>query len=110
MKKWLKKKFSQWCKEAWYHEHGKVSPTPEYDAHIGHAISGSKYQKNIESSSMNFTIYSAIGGHVLEMTINEYNPSQLQTNYPRKVLHIIPNGEDLGNSLGKIITLEMLKQ
>lgn len=109
MKKWLKKKFSEWCKEAWYHEHGKVSPTPDYDSHIGHAIVGAKYNttKSIESSSINFTIYPAIGGHVLEMTMHD--PQQIQVNYPRKVLHIIPSGEDLGNSLGKIITLEMLK-
>lgn len=109
MKKWLKKKFSDWCKEAWYNEHGKVSPTPDYDSHI---IVGAKYNttRSIETTSLNFALYPATGGHVLEMTINEYNPSQLQTNYPRKVLHIIPNGEDLGSALGKIITLEMLRK
>lgn len=106
--KWLKKKFRQWSIEAW---NGSQVEKHELEAQYGHPISSGKYStRSIETSSLNFALYPAIGGHVLEMTINEYNPSQLQVNYPRKVLHIIPNGEDLGNSLGKIITLEMLKQ
>lgn len=107
--KWLKKKFKQWSIEAWNSaqvEHNSVEPMSTLSSGSYHYNS----TKTIESSSLNFALYPAIGGHVLEMTINEYNPNQLQVNYPRKVLHIIPSGEDLGNSLGKIITLEMLKQ
>lgn len=106
--KWLKKKFKQWSIEAWNSSQLEQNVV---EREYGHPISSGKYStRNIESSSLNFALYPAIGGHVLEMTINEYNAGQLQVNYPRKVLHIIPNGEDLGNSLGKIITLEMLKQ
>lgn len=107
MKKWLKKKFKQWSIEAW--NSAKVEPYKEVET-IGQTV-GSKYHtKSIETSSINFTLYPATGGHVLEMEINDYNPHQLQVNYPKKVLHIIPSGEDLGSALGKIITLEMLKK
>jgi hypothetical protein len=105
--KWLKKKFKQWSIEAW--NSAQVEPLREVDTI--HQIVGSKYHtKSIETSSINFTLYPATGGHVLEMTMNDYNPSAIQVNYPRKVLHIIPSGEDLGTALGKIITLEMLKK
>jgi hypothetical protein len=107
--KWFKKKFKQWCIEAWNSaqvEHDSVEPMSKLSSGSYHYNS----TKTIESSSLNFTLYPATGGHVLEMTINDYNPSSLQVNYPRKVLHIISSGEDLGDALGKIITLEMLRK
>lgn len=105
--KWLKKKFKQWSIEAW--NSARVEPLKEVET-IGQLVSSKYHTRNIETSSMNFTLYPAIGGHVLEMTMNDYDPSHLQVNYPKKVLHIIPSGEDLGSALGKIITLEMLKK
>jgi hypothetical protein len=107
--KWLKKKFKQWSIEAW---NSAQVERDEVEPRYGQAISSSKVYstRSIETSSLNFTLYPATGGHVLEMTMNDYNPSSLQVNYPRKVLHIIPSGEDLGDALGKIITLELLKQ
>jgi hypothetical protein len=54
---------------------------------------------------MNFTIYQANGGHVLEF--NEYD----QFNDRRtQRLYIISSDRDLGQGLAEIITLELLKK
>jgi hypothetical protein len=52
-----------------------------------------------ESTSLNFTVHTAAGGKVVE-----YRTSSGQSK-----LYIIPEGTDLGQEIGKIITLEILK-
>jgi hypothetical protein len=54
---------------------------------------------------MNFTIYSANGGYVMEY--NMYDP---RTDERNNALHIITSDQDLGQSIGHIITLEMLRK
>ncbi len=52
-----------------------------------------------ESTSLNFTVHTAAGGKVVE-----YRTSSGQSK-----LYIIPEGADLGQEIGKIITLEILR-
>jgi hypothetical protein len=54
---------------------------------------------------MNFTIYHANGGHVLEY--NEYDPI---TDRRTQKLYIISSDKDLGQGLAEIITLEHLRK
>jgi hypothetical protein len=52
-----------------------------------------------ESTSLNFTVHTASGGKIVE-----YRTSSGQSK-----LYIIPEGADLGQEIGKIITLEILR-
>jgi hypothetical protein len=58
----------------------------------------------IGKEGMNFTIHPATGGYILEYRVydrkNDRNDNKL---------HIINNDQDLGESIGKIITLEILR-
>ena len=58
----------------------------------------------ISKEGMNFTIHPAAGGYILEYRVydrkNDRNDNKL---------HIINEDQDLGESIGKIITLEILR-
>ena len=57
------------------------------------------------NSAMNFTVYSAIGGKVIQF--NSYNPN-IDCHY--QSLYIITDQEDMGVELGQIITKESLSR
>lgn len=54
---------------------------------------------------MNFQIYPATGGFVLE-----YSKYDLKTDRTNRTLHIIPDDQDLGTSIAHVITIEMLRK
>lgn len=56
------------------------------------------------TSGMNFTIYRASGGHIVEY--RQYDT--LKDRHDNK-LHIVTDEKDLGEELGKIITFETLR-
>jgi|DEB0MinimDraft_12_1074336.scaffolds.fasta_scaffold72698_1 hypothetical protein len=62
-------------------------------------------QDRLRSQSMTFNIHSASGGHVLEYSV--YNN---KTDQHENTLHLIPSSEELGQSIGHAITLEMLRK
>lgn len=74
-------------------------------------VSGHRKQRlvanhnEINARGMNFTLYNAIGGYVVEM--RRYDA---KTDRHDNVLHIIPNDKELGESLTQIMTYELLKQ
>jgi hypothetical protein len=53
---------------------------------------------------MNFTVYRASGGHIIET--RTYDRHKDRNNHG---LHIITDDKDLGDEIGKIITYENLK-
>lgn len=59
---------------------------------------------HIGKEGMNFTIHSAAGGYILEYRVydrkNDRNDNKL---------HIINQDQDLGESIGKIVTMEILR-
>ena len=67
----------------------------------GDSIKGSSPR----SQGMNFTVYPANGGHVLEY--NYYDP---KTDRHNNSLHLINADQNMGDVIGHAITLEMLKR
>ena len=61
--------------------------------------------ESLRTRGMNFSIHPASGGHVLE-----YNSYNNKTDEYENTLHLIPSDNDLGQSIGHAITLEMLKK
>jgi len=59
------------------------------------------YNKKFPNQKININIYSANGGYIMEIASH---PGQVGE------LYIIPDGHDLGNEIGKIITHKMLKE
>jgi hypothetical protein len=59
---------------------------------------------SIGAQGMNFTIYSANGGHVVEYRSYDTKSDERINN-----LHIINSGEDMGERIGQIVTLELLR-
>jgi hypothetical protein len=94
IKKWFKKKFKEWSKEAW--ESGREI--------VGQDIV-------VESNSMrsepvlNFTIYNAIGGKIVEFRYHDRLKDRTHTQ-----MYIIGKDDDFGERIAKIATLEVLKQ
>ena len=60
--------------------------------------------RSIDSNGMNFTVYRANGGHVIET--RAYDRHKDRNNHG---LHIITDDKDLGEEIGKIITFEHLR-
>jgi uncharacterized protein YacL (UPF0231 family) len=62
-------------------------------------------RESLRSSGMNFTIYQANGGTIVE--INQYDHKTDRNDHN---LHIITNDQDLGQGIAHIVTFEMLKR
>lgn len=71
-----------------------AGPTASPDGHI-----------HLRESSMNFRLYPATGGHIVE-----YSYYDEKTDQNTQALHLIPSDQDLGDSISKIMTLEALKR
>jgi hypothetical protein len=59
---------------------------------------------SLDSPALHFKVYKASGGYIVET--NQYNH---KTDRHNNGLHIITSDKDLGQEIGKIITLECLK-
>ena len=59
----------------------------------------------LRSAGMNFTLYNAQGGWVLE-----YHTYDNKTDTTENRIHIIQDTEDFGDRLSKILTLELLRR
>lgn len=91
--KWFKRWFANKCREAW-EDANKV----EQDS--VQLVSS----ESIRSHGMNFTVYRANGGHVIETRI--YDRKRDDNNMS---LHVITDDKDLGEEIGRIITFEHLR-
>lgn len=118
--KWFDSWFAKKSKEVW-------ERAAQKDSNLGLAISGANYdvQKAISLSQnmklisnlptpntecINFQIYPANGGHVVEISFSDPMQIHVHNNSSHRSLHIIPSSEDLGQAISKIITIEMLKK
>ncbi len=100
IKKWFKKKFREWSKEAWYSEQGAekiVGMTAQIDSVHGGSLDS--------EPTLQFTVYNAIGGKVVEFRTYDKNRDRRHHQ-----VYIISKDEDFGEKIGKIATLETLKQ
>ena len=96
---WFKKKVIQWVREDWN------KARPEQDVLVSNTIGTVSKSRRLDQHGMNFTIYSANGGYVMEYT--SYDP---RTDERNNALHIITSDQDLGQGIAHIITLEMLRK
>jgi hypothetical protein len=97
--KWFKKKFREWCKEAWYDEqkiekHDIIGSGPTIEARSIHS-----------DPVLNFTIYNAVGGKIVEFRYYDKKNDRSSTQ-----MYIIGKDDDFGDKIAKIATLEVLKQ
>jgi hypothetical protein len=95
--KWLKKMVINWVREDWDNVRSETMtsnsrnriPVPPQE---------------INSNGMNFTVYRANGGHIIEHRVYDRRLDNTNNN-----LHIITDDKDLGEEIGKIITYEQLR-
>ena len=98
--KWFKKKFREWCIEAW---------NAEQDTGRTEKVSGASMSiepRSIHSDPvLNFTIYNAVGGKIVEFRYYDKKNDRSSTQ-----MYIIGKDDDFGDKIAKIATLEVLKQ
>lgn len=105
--KWFDKWFFNKCRQAWDEAKNPIEEDcpSTYSMRKGRAIAVGPSTRSLESNGVNFRLYNASGGYVVEL--NHYDS---QTDRQTTGLHIIPSSEDLGQSLAHIITVEALKR
>jgi hypothetical protein len=97
---WLYKKFKHMWENRYLYEETVGSPEP-----TDRVVSSGNILHSRRGNGLNFQIYGASGGYVLECSHYDDNTDKHYQN-----LHVIANGEDLGESISKIITIEMLRR
>ena len=100
MFKWINKWFNKKVEQAWNEARNQAMPSDE-----SIKLSTISRGRRLEQNGMNFTIYNAVGGHIME-----YSHYDERTDHSTKTLHIITTEADLGQSIAHIITYEMLKK
>jgi hypothetical protein len=102
--KWFKKKFRNWCIEAWntrYEENQVI----ENDSKVRMGTAISMGNSGLSSqSTLQFTVYNAIGGKVIEF--RRYDNRNDRSDFS---VYVIGKDEDFGEKISKIATLETLK-
>lgn len=94
---WLKKKLYHWINSA-------------YDNHVvecePHSIGRSIVTSTLDSDrNIRFNVYKATGGTIIETSFYDRHKDRHNSS-----LHIITDDQDIGKEIGKIITMETLKQ
>lgn len=92
---WLKRKFAQWCREAWENSRDE-DRTYAVDVVQSRSIDASK--------SIRFTLYPASGGYVIE---HYKNDRMRDSDGP--TLTIVNNGDSIGQAIEHVIAIESLK-
>lgn len=92
---WLKRKFAQWCREAWENSRDE-NRTYAVDVVQSRSIDASK--------SIRFTLYPASGGYVIE---HYKNDRMRDSDGP--TLTIVNNGDSIGQAIEHVIAIESLK-
>jgi hypothetical protein len=93
---WFKRKFAQWCREAWENSRHEDRTYAVVDSVQSRSIDANK--------SIRFTIYPASGGYVIEHYKNE---RMRESDGP--TLTIVNNGDSIGQAIEHVIAVESLK-
>ena len=107
--------FDNWFKKK-VHWANSITQEKDYDDGPHLVMTGSKRQHRgigihpresteLESRGTSFNLYSANGGHVVELRHYDEKADRMKNS-----LHIVPHDKDLGESLNHIITYEALKR
>jgi len=92
---WLKRKFAQWCREAWENSH---------DENRTYAVDSIQSRSIDANKSIRFTLYPASGGYVIE---HYKNDRMRDSDGP--TLTIVNNGDSIGEAIEHAIAIESLK-
>jgi hypothetical protein len=101
--KWFKNKVIEWVKEDWNNSSQRTNDNGLVP--VDRLTVTSSKGRRLDQHGMNFTIYSANGGYVMEYSM--YDP---RTDERNNALHIITSDQDLGQGIAHIITFEMLRK
>ena len=102
--KWFKRMVVKWVKEDW----DNASPATESSGlnKVRRGIVTSMGSDNIDGhAGLNITVMSAIGGKIV--TFRHYDRRKDDTNYRH---YVIPDELDFERELGKMITMESIRQ
>lgn len=112
--KWFKRWFRNQCIHAWETKDDdseivgenpiSAGPRTRVRVRTSNAINGNDI-RTPNGNGVNFVLYPATGGNILEVRIFDERTGDSSVS-----LHIITLDQDLGESIGKIITLEALKR
>jgi hypothetical protein len=94
----MKKTFKQHLRD-WLFDHD--SNADEYNQNFVRVDE----ENRLESNGMRFQLYRATGGYVIE--VRSYDEHKDRTNTS---MYVITDDRDLGEELGKIVTMECLKR
>jgi len=75
-----------------------------YDSNSTKSICEPMSTSSLNGKGMNFSIYSASGGHVMEYRMYDEKTDKMINN-----LHIITSDQDMGERIGLIVTTEILR-
>jgi hypothetical protein len=91
--KWLKRKFVRWIRQDWYNNE-LVEKSPPVA--VG--------SRAVEIDGLSFNIMSATGGTVVQCRYYERKTDR--TGYHT---HVIPDGENIAERIGQIVSMELLR-
>jgi hypothetical protein len=101
---WFKKKVIEWVREDWDSSSKRANDNGLVEMNRSTSVVH-QHGRRLDQHGMNFTIYSANGGYVMEY--NTYDP---KTDERSTALHIIHSDQDLGQGIAHVITFEMLRK
>jgi hypothetical protein len=102
---WFNKWFANKCRQAWKEASWNIEVEDDkYAINTKTASVGLSRGRILDQRGMNFTIYPANGGYVME-----YSKYDERTDRHNQTLHIIPSEQELGQGIAHVITYEMLK-
>lgn len=97
---WVKHKVRSWLAE----ETEKEDCVNSTGIAKANAYIGSPYSNRLDAPGINFRICKATGGYVVETSSYDINTDRSRSN-----LHIITDEQDMGQEIGKILTMEALR-
>ena len=96
--RWLRKKLYHWINSAHHDEVDAICSSQP----IGRSIVTSTLDSD---RNIRFNVYKASGGTIIETSFYDRHKDRHNNS-----LHVITDDKDIGKELGKIITMETLKQ
>ena len=107
--KWFDNWFRKKCKQAWETPYDEEVFESTVTSRPKARLVGSRHHDEIRTPSTNngtsFILYPATGGNVLEVRVYDEKLGENKVS-----LHLIPCDQELGESIGRIITIEALKR
>ncbi len=104
---WVKRKIAEWARQGNYlEEESTAYEKPQRPSRLSRGLIGTSNEiRTPGGNGTTFILYPASGGNILEVRMYDEKSGDNHVS-----LHIIPIEQELGESIGKIITFEVLKR